>query len=40
MIEAPSLAFSFEVENGLDKEQDVRIEYVIYYMKANGQTKS
>lgn len=35
-----SLTFSFEIKNGLDKEQDVRIEYAIYYMKANGKQSS
>ena len=35
-----SLTFSFEIENGLDKELDVRIEYAIYYMKANASRRT
>lgn len=35
-----SLTFSFEIENGLDKEQDVRIEYATYYMKANASRRT
>lgn len=35
-----SLTFSFEIENGLDKEQDVRIEYAIYHMKANASRRT
>ena len=31
-----AVTFSFEVENKLNEPQDIRVEYAIYYMKANG----